>query len=194
MREGLTLIYERSYEAFTLRQLADRVGVRAGSLYNYIQSKQDLLARLMIDHLHDVLDAVGRAIVENESPIQKLIAFVSFHLTYHMDKQQEVTINRSELRSLDKKNLRRVLALRKQYEQILVDILEEAMDAHLIRPRDARVTAYAILAMLTGICAWYDPKGPMTKEQLVELHLDLILRGLAPVMTIAPPSLPAVPR
>jgi len=42
-----------------------------------------------------------------------------------------------------------------------------------------RVTAYALLAMLTGICTWYDPKGRVSRRKLIDLHTRLVMEGVA---------------
>jgi AcrR family transcriptional regulator len=178
MKAGLNLIYEHSYQAFTLRQLAEKVGLKVGSLYNYIESKHDLLARLVLAHLEDLLASAARAIPEDGDPIEGIVAFVRFHLNYHIDKKKEVSIGSSELRSLEPRTYRRVVAMRRDYEQILVRLLDRAQGARLISPTDTQVAAYAILAMLTGICSWYSPKGRLTKEDLLQVHTNLVLKGL----------------
>ena len=43
---GLRLIYRHGYEVMSLRQLAREVGIQAGSLYNHISTKQQLLFEL----------------------------------------------------------------------------------------------------------------------------------------------------
>ncbi len=42
-KAGLRLIFEHGYAAMSLRQLASEVGIQAGSLYNHIATKQELL-------------------------------------------------------------------------------------------------------------------------------------------------------
>ena len=46
-KAGLRLIHSQGYEAMSLRQLAAEVGIQAGSLYNHITTKQDLLFDLI---------------------------------------------------------------------------------------------------------------------------------------------------
>ena len=48
-KAGRELIFRHGYEAVSLRQLAQAVGLQQGSLYNHISSKQDLLFLLMKD-------------------------------------------------------------------------------------------------------------------------------------------------
>src|SRR5690606_3345912 len=53
-RAAIDLIAERGFEAVTLRDLADAVGIQAGSLYRYFPSKNALLLTIMEEHLEDL--------------------------------------------------------------------------------------------------------------------------------------------
>ena len=44
---------------------------------------------------------------------------------------------------------------------------------------DTTVAAYGILAMLTGVCTWFKPSGRLSKEQVIEIYSDMVLKGLA---------------
>jgi len=48
----------------------------------------------------------------------------------------------------------------------------------LFKIDDVAVSAYAILAMLTGICTWYDPKGRIGRRELIDIHTRLVLQGV----------------
>ena len=61
-KAGLRLIFEHGYEAMSLRQLAGEVGIQAGSLYNHISTKQELLFDLIQDHINELLRQLDRAI------------------------------------------------------------------------------------------------------------------------------------
>jgi hypothetical protein len=43
---------------------------------------------------------------------------------------------------------------------------------------DTTVTAFGILAMLTGVCTWFKPSGRLSKEQVTEIYSDMVLKGL----------------
>src|SRR5579859_1550922 len=159
-KSGLRLIYEHGYEALTLRRLAADVGILPGSLYNHIRTKQDLLFALVRDHMTDLLANLDRALAGRTDPTDALTAFVRLHVTYHMERRYEVYIANSELRSLEPANRTSIVALREAYETRLVEILERGAAAGRFQVADIRVGAFAIIAMLTGICAWYRPDGP----------------------------------
>ncbi len=179
-KAGLRLIYEHGYEAMSLRQLAAEVGIQVGSLYNHISTKQDLLYDLMREHLEQVLDELEETLKGVEGPVELLKRFVAFHLTYHMVRKGEVFIANSELRCLEPNHYEEIVVLRRHYEKRLIDILEAGKAAGLFATVDARVTAYGILAMLTGICTWFRPHGRLGKEQIIEVYTDFVLKGLKP--------------
>jgi AcrR family transcriptional regulator len=179
-KAGVRLIFEHGYEAMSLRQLAAKVGIQAGSLYNHISTKQELLFDLVQDHMNELLHRLDLALQGKELPVEKLRAFVAFHVTYHMTRKHEVFIANSELRSLEPKNYEAIVALRGAYEQRLADILAEGVSEGAFEVVDIQVATFAILALLTGICTWYRPGGRLTREAIVAAHEKLVLSSVAP--------------
>ncbi|TAN56130.1 MAG: TetR/AcrR family transcriptional regulator [Magnetospirillum sp.] len=181
-KAGLKLIYEHGFEAMSLRQLASEVGIQVGSLYNHISTKEDLLYDLIKVHMDELFrqfDAI-RADLDGQGPVERLKAFITFHVTYHILRKREVFIGYSELRSLEPNHYEEIVALRRQYERHLIQILREGEGLGLFRFGDASVAAYGILAMLTGVCTWFRPHGRLTKEEVIATYSDLALTGLMP--------------
>ncbi|MFQ3454365.1 TetR/AcrR family transcriptional regulator [Bradyrhizobium sp. UFLA01-814] len=187
-KAGVRLIFEHGYEAMSLRQLAAEVGIQAGSLYNHIATKQDLLFDLVQDHINDLLRELDLALEGKADPVEKLRAFVAFHVTYHMTRKREVFIANSELRSLDAKNYDAVVALRGAYEQRLAQILTDGASDGVFEVVDIQVATFAILALLTGLCTWYRPGGRLTRDAIIAAHEKLVLSGVAPQAAIGQAS------
>ncbi|MGY4570225.1 TetR/AcrR family transcriptional regulator [Bradyrhizobium pachyrhizi] len=187
-KAGVRLIFEHGYEAMSLRQLAAEVGIQAGSLYNHISTKQDLLFDLVQDHINDLLRELDLALEGKADPVEKLRAFVAFHVTYHMTRKREVFIANSELRSLDAKNYDAVVALRGAYEQRLAQILTDGVSDGVFEVVDIQVATFAILALLTGLCTWYRPGGRLTRDAIIAAHEKLVLSGVAPQAAIGQAS------
>ena len=175
---GVDLIYRHGFEAMSLRQLAAEVGLQPGSLYKYFDTKQSLLFDIVREHMETLLRKLGEALEGVEGPEARLRAFVAFHLSYHMRLKELVFIAQSEIRSLEPANRAAVVALRRRYEAVLEEILEAGRGAGLFRNADVHVTAFAILAMLTGICQWYRPDGRLGEDELVATHVALVMDGV----------------
>ena len=183
-KAGVRLIFEHGYEAMSLRQLAAEVGIQAGSLYNHISTKQDLLFDLVQDHINDLLRELDLALEGKSDPVEQLRAFVAFHVTYHMTRKREVFIANSELRSLDAKNYDAVVSLRGAYEQRLAQILTDGVSDGVFEVVDIQVATFAIIALLTGLCTWYRPGGRLTRDAIIAAHEKLVLSGVAPQAAI----------
>jgi len=179
-KAGLRLIFEHGYAAMSLRQLAAEVGIQPGSLYNHISTKQELLFDLVQDHMNTLLRALEQALRDKQGPAERLRAFVTFHVTYHMTRKREVFIANSELRSLEPKNYAAIVALRSTYEQRLADILADGVAEGVFEVVDNQVATFAILALLTGLCTWYRPGGRLTREAIIAAHEKLVLSGVMP--------------
>ena len=177
---GLQLIYTHGYDAMSLRDLAAKVGLQPGSLYNHINTKQELLFELIHNHMVVLMERVDEALAGINDPKKRLEAFIAFHLTYHIERKREVFIGSAELRSLEPKNRKRIVNLRRDYEDRLAAILEAGVAAMKFKTGDVRVSTYAILAMLTGICTWYAPKGRIDSDELIAVHTRLVMQGVMP--------------
>ena len=183
---GIKLIYEHGFEAMSLRQLAAEVGLQPGSLYKYFDTKQDLLFDIVSEHMKALYDSLCESLEGIEGPLPRLQAFSAFHLRYHMTRRSLVYIANSEIRSLDPANRATVVAMRSRYESVLADILAKGMAEGVFRPADVKITGFALLAMLTGICQWYRPDGRLTQDELVAVHVDLAVRGIAAALPVEP--------
>jgi len=177
-KAGLRLIYSQGYEAMSLRRLAAEVGIQAGSLYNHINTKQDLLFDLIKVHMDELLERLDQALDGIVDPEDRLQAFIAFHVGYHIARKREVFICYSELRSLEPKNYDIVVGLRQQYERKLIGILDDGVAEGRFTVADTTVAAYGILAMLTGVCTWFKPAGRLTKEEVTGIYTGMVRHGL----------------
>lgn len=176
---ALRLIHERGFAAMNLRELAAAVGISPASLYNHMPTKQSLLFDLMLEHMTALLEQTDAALAAaGPEPLDRLKAFIGHHVLYHLERRREVYIANFELRALDPRNAELIIAMRHHYEARLIRLLEEGMEAGLLGFDDARITAFAMLAMLTGVCTWYRADGRLTPAEIVALHTRLALEGV----------------
>ncbi|MCZ4272085.1 TetR/AcrR family transcriptional regulator [Maritalea porphyrae] len=175
---ALKLFAQKGYAAVSMREIAREVGVQAGALYNYSPNKQDLLARLMIEHMEALLSAWDAQNPSLLSPLDALKAFVLFHIRYHVERPDHVFISYMELRNLEAENFAKVEELRRQYEAALKAILKRGSIDHLFNIADVHVTAMAILAQLTGVTTWYRAKGRLSQSKIEEIYTQLVCQSV----------------
>lgn len=161
------------YAAVSMRQIAAEVGVQAGALYNYIPDKQTLLYDLMRVHMDEVLQAWSDEPRPQNDPLGELEAFARFHVRFHLERREAVFIAYMELRNLEPDNLSEILARRKAYEAELIDILTRAKAAGQITVNDPQITAFAVIAMLTGVQTWFRDNGRINRDEVADIYWGL---------------------
>jgi AcrR family transcriptional regulator len=174
---ALDLFYKRGFQATTLRDIAAKVGIQVGSLYNHIASKGDLLFEIMENIMLDLLDD-QRKVAETPDVVERMRLLVYHHVKFHGERAEEVFVGNSELRSLSRTQRTRVVALRNEYEQMFQNELEDGIRQGKFLPVDVQVTAYGILAMTTWVSAWYSPRGRLSLEEISDIYADMVLRGI----------------
>lgn len=175
---AVRVIAKHGFQAASLREIAKEVGIQAPSLYNYIKSKESLLYELLREPLEAMI-AEYRALTEGVAdPTARLEIFTHVHLNFHLNSRLEVFIGNMELRSLSPAHYRKITGLREEYAQLLQSIIEDGVKTGTFVAPEARVVTLVMLGMLSGVCNWYKPNGPMSSAEMMRLHLNLAFRAL----------------
>lgn len=178
--EAAKLFFERGYDATTLRQVAAAAGLKVGSLYNHISSKEELLQQIMGGIIDDLLERVSTAVdvVETGDEVDILKAALEEHITFHAERAQQVFIGNAELRSLPKESRMAVVKKRGEYEAYLATLVEAAGKAGLADVIDSKIHVYSFVAQATHIAGWYKPGGRLDLDKIVRIYTRLALREL----------------
>lgn len=175
---AVRLFYRHGYEATTQRDIAAEVGIKVGSLYNHISSKEELLFSIMHDINRDLLEVAQRTFAAHTDPVERMRAAVELHVSFHVARAQEVFIGNSELRSLPPVKRAAVIDQRDAYERMLREIVEHGVNAGVFHVADARLVTYAIVAIGTHVADWYRPDGRLGVDEIASVYSDFVLRSL----------------
>lgn len=174
---ALDQFYKHGFQATTLRDIASRVGIQVGSLYNHIKSKGDLLYDIMETIMLALLED-QRQVAQEPDVVERMRLLVYHHVRFHGERAKEVFIGNSELRSLNRAQRTRIVALRHDYEEMFQKELEDGIRQGKFLPVDVQVTSFGILAMTTWVSSWYSARGRLSLEEIAEIYSDLVLRGI----------------
>ena len=175
---SIEFLSTHGFEGFNLRELAAKCQIKAGSLYNHIESKEGLLKTLLEDVMRDLLSEFEEQVASIDDPVEQIRAAVKLHIQFHTRRRMEVVIGNTELRSLSPENYRLITGLRDLYENNLRQIVAKGATRGMFNIPDAKITSFAVIATLTGVGYWYSPKGSLSAKRLVEIHEQLVLQML----------------
>ena len=173
------MFFRSGYHGTTMRQIAAASGVRAGSVYNHFENKEDLLYRIAYDTMEEMVDGAAIAVQDSDSAADRLRAFIEFHVTYCIERRFQARVADDFLHVLAPEPRRSVVALRDKYERILRQILADGVAQEGWEIPDIAVVSFAFVTMITDVRLWYRPDGRFSLQQIVDMYFDLILRSLA---------------
>lgn len=175
------LFAKEGYEATTVREIGNAVGMLSGSLYHYFKSKEELLFEILISS-HDAMTALlDEHRLREGSPLERLRAFLEAHVMLSSGRLDYAAVFHTEFRNLTGERRDIIVQKRREYAAYLSQLIADARSDGLIRleavPEHA-VSSF-VLASLNTLHQWYKPNGPLTREQLAPLIASLIVNGLA---------------
>ncbi len=174
---ALHLFAEQGYAAVSMRQIAFKVGLQVGALYNYFPDKQTILSELLINHMENLLQTWHRQKLP-EKPDELLEFFVDFHIEYHLNRPEEVFIAYMELRNLTPENFKKIEKLRNKYERILNKILSDGVTKKFFLCEETKIASLAIIGMLKELNTWYRTDGRISVPEIKNIYQQIVLKAV----------------
>lgn len=176
---ALKVFFERGYSAATIEDIAQRAGILKGSLYYYINSKEDLLFQLILEvhrFCSDLLEQVDRLTLD---PVQKCHFFIRAHLEYTFHNMEQVTLFYQEHRALTALHHAQIVGVRRRYEEYLVEIITSGQKAgFFFAEADPWVLCYGVLGLINWPHQWYFRHKDVDAEATIDTLVRLALEGL----------------
>ncbi len=171
------LFHKQGVHATSMRQIAAVVGIKAASLYNHFPGKQDLLFTIAYGTMRDMLRLAKDAMNTQTTPEERLRAFIRAHTLYCIQERYRARVA-DELRDLEPSNLKRVLAVRDEYEAVLKRLLQDGKEQADWDVIDIPLFSYAFATMASAVSTWYCPGGRLTPEEIADAYAEITVRAL----------------
>lgn len=169
---------ERGYKETSIADLSAATGLAAGGIYHYIGSKENLLIAICDDLLAPLLEEGGRIVATEEPPARQLRALLRAWLAHIESHRAHMLVFVQERHLIEgEPQWRAVRRQRKQFENLLDDILARGEADGSMSFEDRGLTLFALLGMVNYTPQWLRPHGRLSAEQVADGYCDLILRA-----------------
>jgi AcrR family transcriptional regulator len=179
IRHAAVQLFARlGYHATSIRAIASAAGVQPGAIYHWYTSKEAILVELQDDFMEQLTGRVLAAIERQDRPALRLAAAVREHVIFHGRHRRWAFVTDSEIRAVGEGAHAALIAKRDAYQARFTEMIRDGIRDDSLRTSEARVATYAILLQCTGVNVWFNPEGPLTLEEVAELHVELVLGSL----------------
>jgi AcrR family transcriptional regulator len=150
------VFHSRGYDAGSLDDVAEELGLRKASLYYYVESKAQLLYWIFDRAISVALERLDELAAISQ-PQDRLAALVAHQVSIVADERSLFTVFFESRPRLDPEYENAIRNKERRYLHHFADAVTAAVDAGVLPPIDPRHGAQAILGMTSWVYKWFDP-------------------------------------
>jgi AcrR family transcriptional regulator len=171
---------QNGYEASSLQEIADNVGMLKGSMYYYIKTKEDLLFEI-IRRSQDVLSSIREEDPETAaSPAHVRLASFIRRWTALSPKQRDWgEVAEGSFTRLSAARLKQVIARRDEFSDYVKQIIQQGITEGAFDPAvDVSLATISVFELLRSSRLRHHPRGRLSKAAVADWYSQFIVRGL----------------
>lgn len=178
--DAATEIFRKQGFADTsVQDIADSVGILKGSLYYYIDTKEDLLFDVLADVHAGAREFLDEVRASEGTPLERLRLYIQRHVEYNAANFAKVVVYYHDFDRLSPDRRKSLTAERAGWQKLVEELLEEARDAGEISAGiDVPLATNFIFGAVNWVYTWYQPRGRTKPKDLGEIWADLLIDGL----------------
>jgi AcrR family transcriptional regulator len=179
IRSAAELFKEKGYAASSMRDLAQKLGIEAASLYSHIKSKEEILQTLCFDLAAEFRTSLNAVEKQDVPASKKLTLGIIGHVNVMAKDLTSAAVFMNEHRHLSQPFLRDFLLLRINYINRFKKIIEEGVqNSEFKKDIDTKLSVMTLFSSLNWMPTWYSPDGSIEPTQLGQQLADMLVNGL----------------
>ncbi|MEM5565975.1 TetR/AcrR family transcriptional regulator [Psychroserpens sp. AS72] len=171
------LFKEKGYSAVTMRDLATAMGMKAASLYNHINSKQDILKAIIISIAEEFTNGMTTIINSEVSNIDKLKKIVALHVNITSRNTNGMASLNNDWMHLEDQ-LEYYLQLRDEYETNFLNVIKKGISSSEIRQSNPEIIMFSMLTTLRSLYLWIPKKEDLNANDLAKSLSEVLIDGI----------------
>ncbi|HPF12018.1 MAG TPA: TetR/AcrR family transcriptional regulator [Flavobacteriaceae bacterium] len=172
------LFKEKGYSAVTVRDIAQAMGIKAASLYNHIQSKQEILSVLVMDLARTFTDGMNSILVSKGTPLQKIESLIEMHIDITVNQSEALAALNNDWMHMPEDDVVAFVRMREAYEENFRKIIKQGIESGEIKPRHPEVILFSILSTLRTLYLWYQKRGKLDVNVLKRDMVAVLIEGM----------------
>jgi AcrR family transcriptional regulator len=179
LRAGAALFNQFGYHATSLAMVAERLQVTKPTLYYYIHNKEEILFECVRLGLELLRAAIADAAASGGTALDKLHAAMHEYALI-VTRDFGMCLIRVGEEPLAPEGRRKLRSLKAELDHEFRALIEQGIAEGSLAPCDAKLAAFTVAGALSWIGRWYDPKGPLSAEDVAHDTAALLMSGLSP--------------
>ncbi len=170
----------KGFHNATTKEIAKAAGITEGTLYNYVQSKEDIIY-IVYDYITGILrNDLEKAISRERDPRKRLKAALLQNLKSINEYQDIILFMYKESGSLDKESLYSVLARETKYIEFFESLLKDYLGDSVTDESKIKITAdlLSYIPVIITFRRWSLKRRFESIDSVVDDIINFILHGI----------------
>jgi AcrR family transcriptional regulator len=176
LQEAVALFYRRGFSGTTLDDIAQELGVTKPFIYTHFRSKTELLAAICLPPIQMAVEVAAAAAASTGSVTDRLHKLIVDFTKVILVRQPNIAVFFREEKSLEPEALAEINALRKRFDHLSSQLLEEGVAAGEFRITDTGLASLALGGMVSWAYTWYRPTGRVPVDELAVRMAEMALQ------------------
>lgn len=174
------LFATQGYAETTMRDIADKAGILAGSIYHHFSSKEAMLDEILRDFLTRLYEQFSAIEQEDDNPREALSKLVRVSFSWIHDSPHAVAVYQNESDNLVRQEAFSYVAdYSLKIEEVWLRVLTRGQTSGVFRPDlDVKVSYLFVRDAIWSAVRWYRPGGQLKPETVAGQFLALLHGGL----------------
>jgi AcrR family transcriptional regulator len=173
------LFADRGYHATGTAELCEAVGLGKGSLYYYVESKENLLSLIHERVMGQVLEFATRMADLDAPAADRLRQLGREQIDIIATYPDHVWVFLHEHKALTGQRAEEFSASRRRYEDAIQKILDDGVAAGEFTVADTRLATLGWLGMHNYTYLWFRPGPRLSSERLADSFYELFMQGIS---------------
>lgn len=178
-RVATELFRRKGFSSTSMQDISDAVGLLKGSLYYYIDSKEDLLFEILRDLHKDGDRIIAQVRFDSGDPLTELRTYLKHCAVFGAINADRLAIFMRDFHYVPAERQSEIISERKMYQRTVSALATEAKELGLTPPNlDITLASVLISGAVAGVHEWLHPDGPRPLDQAAEEIAEVLTNSI----------------
>ncbi len=169
------LFYESGYRATSMESIADELSATKPFIYYHFKNKYDILEAIAVRVIELANESLSKALEDGGEPVDVLAGMVRNYARLVVEEQRIIAVFWREESNFTPETLSKVLEQQQRFTGMLCEVLEQGQAQGQFKASHTRLTALAIMNLVTFMYTWYRDGGAMAVDELCDHFVQYAL-------------------
>jgi AcrR family transcriptional regulator len=178
LRTAAQLFAMHGYEATSLDQVAEQLGMHKATLYHYIRSKEEILYQCLVMSFENLEPLIDRMHDRDTPALERLRQF-AIHFAHAQNNDFGRCLVLVGPRPLEIAARSDIQIFLRRLDTTVRDLVTEGIASGDIKPCHPGMLSAMLFGMLSWVPQWFKPQGRLSLDEIVDSFMETLTLGVA---------------